>query len=266
MIQFIGFALAIAMAFIAIRQLTGIGKRKVVVPEEDPFPKAWRGLLKDVVFYQKLDQQGKKRFEFKIQDFLANCMITGIETEVEDSDRVLIAASAVIPIFNFPDWAYRNLGEILLYADSFNEHYHTEGADRRILGMVGEGAMQGKMILSKRALHHDFTNHTDKHNTAVHEFVHLIDKSDGATDGVPELLLDHKYVLPWLKLIRENVEEIHKGKSDINPYAATNNQEFLAVTSEYFFERPELFQEKHPELYDYLHRMFGPHEPQAEAV
>jgi Mlc titration factor MtfA (ptsG expression regulator) len=46
------------------------------------------------------------------------------------------------------------------------------------------------------------------------------------------------------------------GDSDINVYGATNKQEFLAVASAYFFERPQLFKEKHPELYAVLSSVF----------
>ena len=35
------------------------------------------------------------------------------------------------------------------------------------------------MVLSKKALYLGFINNTDKKNTAIHEFVHLIDKKDG---------------------------------------------------------------------------------------
>lgn len=257
MIQIIGFGLAFFMLFFAIRQLRKAGKRRTIEPTKEPFPLAWREILSEVEFYARLSASEKSRFEFTVQDFLANCTVTGVEIDVDDTDRVYIAASAIIPIFNFPDWTYSNISEVLLYPNSFDHRYNTEGGRRPILGMVGEGVLQGKMILSKQALRHGFDNSSDKHNTAIHEFVHLIDKSDGYTDGVPELLLEHKYVMPWLELIRENIEEIHEGKSDINPYAATNNQEFLAVVAEYFFSRPELLEDKHPELYGYMQMMFG---------
>ena len=52
--------------------------------------------------------------------FFSRIRITGVGTEVEDIDKVLIAASAIIPIFGFPDWEYMNLHEVLLYPDSFN--------------------------------------------------------------------------------------------------------------------------------------------------
>ncbi len=77
-------------------------------------------LNEDVPFYQKLNADKKKEFEERLQLFLAQIKITGVNTAVEDADKVFIAASALIPIFNFQGWEYVNLHEVLLYPDSFN--------------------------------------------------------------------------------------------------------------------------------------------------
>lgn len=186
-----------------------------------------------------------------------NCRITGIHTEIDDTDRVLVAASAIIPVFEFPNWKYTNLFEVLLYPNSFNDKFETQAEDARILGMVGTGYMEGKMILSKPALLHGFSNESDKKNTAIHEFVHLIDKMDGKIDGLPSILMEKQYSIPWLDLISKKIEEIYEEKSDINPYGATNKAEFFAVISEYFFERPKLLANAHPELYQLLEEIFN---------
>ena len=124
--------------------------------------------------------------------------------------------------------------------------------------MVGSGALNHVMILSQSELRQAFLNKTAKDNTAIHEFVHLLDKTDGEIDGMPETLLDKQYIIPWLKLMQNEIQEIKNNDSDINPYGASNEAEFLAVVSTYFFERPSLFQEKHPELYAMLLKMYGP--------
>jgi len=116
--------------------------------------------------------------------------------------------------------------------------------------------MDGKMLLSKFALQQGFKNESDKNNTAIHEFVHLIDKADGDTDGIPKELLSKQYVIPWMDMTYQLMQEILRGKSDINLYGATNKAEFFAVVSEYFFERPDLLEQKHPELYDLLQQIF----------
>ena len=61
-------------------------------------------------------------------------------------------------------------------------------------------------------------------------------------------------------MIHEKIKQITENQSDINPYGATNEAEFFAVAAEYFFERPDLLQENHPELYDMLVRIFR-HQP-----
>ncbi len=225
-------------------------------PTKD-FPTQWRIILaREVAFYNTLSKEEKERFEFKIQEFLLNYRITGIQTDVTQTDKLLVASSGVIPIFQFPKWRYHNLYEVLLYPTRFNENFKTTGPGRNILGMVGTGYMEGKMILSKPALHHGFDNESDKKNTAIHEFIHLIDKADGEVDGIPKLLLERPYVLPWLDLIKEKIDEIYEKKSDINPYGGSSKIEFFAVASEYFFERPKLLAKKHPELYNILEEIF----------
>ena len=221
------------------------------------FPKAWRPILaQNVTFYNALNTQQKELFEFKTQEFLLNCEIIGVDTTVEEIDKVLIAASAVIPIFNFPNWHYPNLSEIILYPNSFNHDFQRTGPNRTILGMVGNGYLEGKMILSRQALRLGFQNESDKKNTAIHEFIHLIDKLDGNIDGIPEVLLEKQYTIPWIDLMNKKMDEIYAETSDINPYGGTNRAEFFSVVSEYFFERPKLLAKKHPQLYDLLEQMF----------
>jgi Mlc titration factor MtfA (ptsG expression regulator) len=145
-----------------------------------------------------------------------------------------------------------------LYPGSFDDEFKQDAKDRNILGMVGTGPMQNVMILSQQNVRDGFRNTPDKHNTAIHEFVHLVDKSDGSTDGLPEALIPHQYAKPWLKRIHEEMQLIREGRSDINYYGTTNEAEFLAVVSEYFFEKPAEMEKKHPELYDLLKRIFLP--------
>lgn len=209
-----------------------------------------------VAYYQKLDDTGKARFEKQITEFLDNTRIEGVGTDITELDQVLIASSAVIPIFGFPGWKYQNLTNIILYPDTFDKEFQFEGENRNILGMVGSGYMNGQMLLSRTALTKGFSNSAGDENATIHEFVHLLDKSDGATDGIPENLIAHEYAAPWLHLMHTEMHKIETGHSDINPYALTNEAEFFAVAAEYFFEKPEQLEAKHPELYRQLSLIF----------
>lgn len=220
-------------------------------------PENYQELLNDYVrFYFDLNEEGKKRFDDKFRKFLSSVKITGANAEVEDLDRVLIGAAAVIPTYYIPDWEYVNLREVLLYPGNFNTDFEQHGHERSISGMVGTGAMQNVMIVAKWDLRQGFINGKSSHNTAVHEFVHLIDKMDGTLDGVPELLLERKLVPKWQRLVELEMESIRHGQSDVDAYGATSPVEFFAVVSEYFFEQPELFRTKHPELNEMLTRIF----------
>jgi len=228
-------------------------------------PAGYKNLLQEhVAFYRSLNDEEKIRFEEKLKEFLGYVRINGVNTIVEDIDRLLVAASAVIPIFGFREWMYYNLREVILYPESFDrEEFLSDNNKRNTLGMVGNGPMQRVMILSKPALHDGFANEMGKENTGIHEFVHLLDKEDGDVDGLPEALLNRKYAIPWLELMNENIKAINEGNSDINIYGATNRAEFFAVASEYFFERPDLFKEKHEDLYNMMAQIFhqNPHVP-----
>jgi MtfA peptidase len=215
-------------------------------------------LASKVNFYRKLTDEEKVSFEYRTAEFLENVKVTGVGIKATETDRLLIAASAIIPVFRFPEWFYPNIRQVLLYPDSFDEDFQTDGEEIEAhnTGMVGNGPLEDKMILSKPDLHSGFANEWDNSNVGIHEFVHLIDKADGAVDGVPRLFLEKNYIAPWLELIRKNIEEILKGRSDINPYGTKDKTEFFAVVSEYFFENPERFQTRHPELFELMEKMF----------
>jgi Mlc titration factor MtfA (ptsG expression regulator) len=224
-----------------------------------PFPTGWEMVLRrEVVFYRALDSDEQLRFKRELQVFLGEKRITGIKTQVDDTVRVLAAASAIIPIFGFPEWEWDQISEVLIYPSRFSGDFSFgDGDGHHTLGMVGTGAMNRMMILAKPDLLDGFRNPGDKRNVGLHEFAHLVDKSDGTIDGLPGVGLDRRSVGPWIDLVRRKMAEIERGDSDIDPYALTNEAEFFAVATEYFFERPGVMRRKHPELYEMLSKVFN---------
>jgi MtfA peptidase len=221
-----------------------------------PFPASWELVLQThVAFFRALPDQEKERFRKLVMVFLDEVRITGIRTEVDDTTRVLIAASAVIPIFGFHDWEYHRLGEVLVYPASFGEKYQSsESADRNILGMVGLRHLSGVMILSRPSLLAGFDNPSSKENVGIHEFTHLVEQEEikhGLPPEVPWQAVKH-----WVEYVGRELSHPSKNRSHINGYAYTNEHEFLAVLAEYFFKSPDVLQKKDPELYAMLREMF----------
>jgi len=256
LIVFIIVAIGIALLLRSSRKK----KKQVAEKLEQPFPADWRTILeKDVAFYAQLNEQDKLLFEKRAWRFIATKSMEGIDTDIDDSIRLMVASSAIIPTFAFAEYNYPHVQTILIYPNSFDEQFQTnryKGHQEFITGMVGNRSLNSTVILSKPDLIAAFDGLPHKGNVGIHEFVHLLDKEDGEIDGIPEALIQRPFVGPWLHEIKKEMKEIEDGKSDINPYALTNNAEFLAVVSEYFFDNPEKFRTRHPELYRFLSTIF----------
>ncbi|MCH1441688.1 MAG: zinc-dependent peptidase [Rubripirellula sp.] len=248
------FALPLAYGVYHLMRRRTLRRIKVLA---EPLPDTWEEvLLKNVVFYQALDEAGRERFRNLVKVFIDEVPVTGIRTDVDDITHVLVAASATIPIFGFEDWEYSGLGEILIYPGAFNEEYQTDqGVSRNTLGMIGVNHLSGVMILSKPDLISGFKNHKDKRNVGIHEFAHLVDKADGAVDGLPNRVAGD-VAAPWIGWVAEELKRDPRAREEIDDYAYTNEAEYFAVLSEYFFEAPEHLQRRHPEVYGMMRKMY----------
>ncbi len=250
--KFFILILIIVVVLVALKMVRGKKREVPPIPED----KKHDLLVKHVRFYAKLDAAGQQLFRSRVQHFLDTVAITPVgDVVLTDLDRLYVGASAIIPIFSFKDWAYNNLNEVLIYPNAFTKDFSGRPEDSDVLGMVGNGAMNRMMILSIGSLRAGFEQ-AGAHNTGVHEFVHLLDKADGSVDGIPEAMLPPELLQPWVQYMRRTIEEIRKGESEIDRYAGTNEAEFFAVISEYFFQRPEQLQEHHPELWRMLENVY----------
>ncbi len=251
--------IGLALAYVAYGFWRRQTKRRLAVMDQ-PFPEVWETTLQEnVAYFRALDEPGRERFRNMVKVFLDETRITGIRTDVDEPTRALVAASAVIPVFGFEDWEYSSLGEVLIYPNAFGDDYSTEGdhsqIERRTLGMVGVGHLNGVMILSKPDLWGGFRNPEDKRNVGIHEFAHLVDKADGSVDGVPAGI-SIETAGPWLQWVGHELKSRPDAKSHIDDYAYTNEAEYFAVLSEYFFEAPDILQKKDPKLYDMMKAMY----------
>jgi Mlc titration factor MtfA (ptsG expression regulator) len=251
---FAGFCLL--LLFLFYRWATRKQRRRYNLSRQE-FPGAWRQILENRVgFYLTLSDEKKKRFEKLIQIFIAEKRIIGIKTDVDDTTRVLVAASAIIPIFGFDHWEYDNLGEVFVTQGAVSTLKVDEQVQNIIAGQVQPFQNQHYMILSKNALEQGFNNMKDRTNVGIHEFAHLLDEADGEIDGVPKAYLPPELIQPWTELMHRKMQDIKEGKNNINSYGATSPAEFFAVVTEYFFEDPVRLQQNHPKMYRLLTKTF----------
>ncbi len=143
--------LGIALVGVWLYRLMTRHIRQRATIRQTPFPAEWKRILEQKVpFYQALSASDQGRFREEVHIFLREKRITGINTSVDHTIRMLVAASAVIPIFGFSGWEWDHIREILIYPTSFDEGYQMGSAQEHpISGIVKSGAMNRMMILSK---------------------------------------------------------------------------------------------------------------------
>jgi len=244
---------AAALCFYFYRRKT---KRRFEIGQQ-PFPDIWEATLQSqIAYFRALSSEQQAKFRNLVKVFLDEVDITGIRTDVDEPTRVLVAASAVIPIMGFDDFEYSTLGEVLIYPGSFDDQYQTDGTNQaNTLGMIGVNHLSGVMILSKPSLIAGFDNQSDKRNVGIHEFAHLVDKEDGSVDGVPPTV-DATTYDPWVRWVGEELRRAAGPGDHIDDYAFTNEAEYFAVLTEYFFEAPAVLEKKNPKLYEMLRKMY----------
>ncbi len=229
-----------------------------------PFPEAWNHfLMQEVQFYKDLSDTSKITFQNKVKKFISETPITGVKgVTVDDNLKLLVATSAIIPVFLFDGWEYVNLSEVLIYDGPVEPNQPMDAEQEgTLLGQVRPFQTKHVLLLSKQYLIDGFKVMNGKSNVGIHEFSHLIDQADGTMDGIPKAFMPEALLKPWTKIMYAEIEKIVAHKSDINPYALTNHAEFFAVVCEYFFENPDKFKEKHKELYELMNQIFKREEP-----
>jgi Mlc titration factor MtfA (ptsG expression regulator) len=217
-----------------------------------PFPEVWRRVLEDWCdHYDRLDPPRRRRFEDDLRIFLAEKRITGVEAEVTDELRLLVAASAVTLSLGWPDFEWDALSEVLLYPQDFDRDYGFESRE-----LSGQAHGWGTVILSIPSLRHSFEDPDDAYHVGYHEFAHLLDLEMTHFDGIP-VGMDEATTRDWVRLMDREMVRLRRGRSVIDDYGAEEPAEFLAVAVEAFFESALALRERHREVYALLAGYFG---------
>lgn len=234
-----------------------------------PFPDAWRQILTEMVFhYNHLNSDEKIHLEQMIQVFIEEKSFEGCGgLEITDTIRVTISAEACMLLLGLGHDLYKKLDSILVYPSTVVTPEVAASVFSGITEVTGDGTpilgqafMGGPVILVWDAVKQG-ARHPDGHNVVYHEFAHIIDMYDGRADGTP-MLSSRKQYKRWAKICTKEYfklkERSKQGKKNfLNSYGATNEPEFFAVATEYFFEKPVKMKEKHPSLYQLLQEFYN---------
>lgn len=226
----------------------------------------WREALRRCAPVQRLGASDQAALRVLVTLFLQRKSLEPTQGLVlSDTDRVLLAAHACLPILKLGlDW-YDGWHSLIVYPDAFIPHRtHVDDAGvehhtRTV--MAGEAWDRGPVIVSWADVLR--AGLETGHNVVIHEMAHKLDMRNGDADGYPPLhrRMDRRawsraFTAAWnrLQAMRRDGLEL-----PIDPYALENPAEFFAVASEHFFEQPASLREHLPDVYRQLELFYRQH-------
>ena len=221
-----------------------------------PTPSEWLGYLeRHAPFCAALPDEEREDFLGKLKAFVGTKRFFGAGgLAIDDEIRVVIAASAIRLVRRLDLSYYDPLKEIVVYPHDFVNPRHESSIH------LGEAHSFGTVVLSWPAVLRGLRDGRDGHETAIHEFAHVLDLGDGSFDGAPVLRARADY-RAWADVMSAHFERLQEGHAEslrlLRPYGATDPAEFFAVATEAFFERPAAMRARAPDLYDVLRRFYG---------
>ena len=263
-----------------LRWLVGRGAADAKVQEmQARIPAAlWDEVVAGYPFVAALDAEERGALQQRVAWILASKNINGAGgLEPDDRMRLAIATQAALPILHLSPTLYEGWDEIIVYPAGFAIPRTMQDADGVVHEFIedaaGEAWEGGPVVLSWS----DVSNTEGAFNVVIHEFAHKLDLAAGDADGMPSLHA-HPELKPrqWRETLEDSLERFQAAvdaveasiPADVDPeseaadhwyaqlpldaYAATDEAEFFAVSSEHFFADPEPLAAALPAWYELL--------------
>lgn len=255
----------------------------VAIPDE-----LWQSTLSELPFAVRLSGDERVRLRGLAGRLIADKqMSAAADLELTASIQVNIAIQACLPILNLGlDW-YRGWSSIVVYPGEFLVPRSVADEDgvvhEYVEPITGEAWEGGPLLLSWEDAQRTVTDSGAAYSVVIHEFVHKIDLLNGAADGLPpfsgELHVDLD-AERWLRVLDDSFDRFlaelelieaelpddvdpdseqadrHYSHLPFDAYAAQDEAEFFAVSSEAFFVEPARLQRAFPAWYALLAGFF----------
>ena len=176
--------------------------------------------------------------------------------------KLIIALQACLPVLKLGLHRYEGWVSVIVYPSGFapkrviRDEY---GVEHHVhSNLAGEAWHRGPVILAWDEAEHGGI--VDGHNLVIHEFAHKLDMQNGEANGFPPLHtgMDSS---AWTEAFSTGFEDLQRKCSagqdnGIDCYAASSPAEYFAVSSEVFFERPDVLQRHYAAVYEQLRQYY----------
>ncbi len=232
-------------------------ERLIKRAQKEPFPKEWEAWLNRTPHYRLMPKQMQKKVQARLRYFMQVKEFRPIQIVLSDEMRVIISFYAALLVLGRKDECYEILKTILIYPNvMLAPRKEINGWIVREESVILEGESSGDTVVIAWHEARRDAYHTRAHNVIIHEFAHVLDFEDGSADGTPPLIFQKRK--EWQKIVLRRYEALRQ-KAQKNrfwgdyqffgAYAASNEAEFFAVSTELFFQRAATFKRHFPDLY-----------------
>ncbi len=234
-----------------------------------PFPDAWRGILEaNLGAYALLDADERARLCQLVQVFVAEKHWEGCGgLELTDEIRVTIAGCACLMILGRDHELFARVDSILVYPSAVIARrpqrvtYTSPTPLRDDTPLLGSSMRGGPVVLAWDDALKGARDPHDGRNLVFHELAHKIDELGGVVDGTPPLP-DAAHRRAWARafepaFLAQRARRDRGEPSLLRDYAVTNEAEYFAVATEYFFEKPAELARELPEVYAQLREFYN---------
>ncbi len=256
--------------------------RSVAIPDD-----LWNAALAALPFVTRLSVEEHARLRALVERLLADKeMAAAGGLELTAAMLVHIAVQACLPILNLGiDW-YRGWTSIVVYPTEFlvpRAITDEAGVVHEYVEPIAGEAWDGGPLLISWEDARSGRGEAGPYNVVIHEFAHKIDMLNGDADGVPPF--DRKLhpaldCARWTAVLHDAVDRLraelelierelppgidpddeaadpYYAHLPLDPYAAHDESEFFAVSSEAFFVDPARLRDAFPQWYALLAAFF----------
>jgi Mlc titration factor MtfA (ptsG expression regulator) len=238
-------------------------RRRVTAGRELP-QEAWHALASGLPLLRGLDEEERSRLHDLALLFLdEKQFVAAGDLELVPDMALLVAVEACLPILNLGFSCYDGWVSVILYPGEFmpeHEYMDEAGVVHTVRDIrIGESWERGPMVLSWSDV--SLSGEEDGVNVVIHECAHKLDMLNGGeANGFPPMH-DGMTAEEWSRVFSDGYgrfcRRVDSGEETaLDPYAAESPGEFFAVTSEAFFETPQVLARDFPAVYRQLAKFY----------
>jgi Mlc titration factor MtfA (ptsG expression regulator) len=204
-------------------------------------------ILEHHPFYKKLSPEYKKQFEHRVTCYIRDKQFKHrFGKPVTDEQKVAISSAAVMLTFGRRNYMMDQLDTILI----FDEPFESAANASKHKGEYNPKA--AVLALSWPDVLHGINIENDNFHLALHEFTHVIHIESERAQHIDAMRYHKYHQLILIRLMDEDLRRTMERSPFFREYAFTNQYEFMAVLTEYFFESNLELKDLFPKLHQLM--------------